>query len=330
MTRTANLSGGNVQKVLLARALRIAGHADVELLVAMNPTNGLDVGAARFVYRQLDELRAAAAPSCSCPRTSTSSWSGATASSSSTGGGSPARSVDRVRPPADRRADGGSPMAEQAPTEAVDEAVPHPTPPPPATPGARRGVVASLADRLVVYGLGLLTALVLGGVVLAIVGADPLGAYADMLNASLGSMSSLGETLRQTTPSSSVAWRSPSPCGSGSPTWAWTGRSTPGRPGPRGWPSPRRARGHGVAIPVILLGGALCGFVIAGIPAVLRVRLGVSELFTSVMFNFLVLYFVTYLASDPWTDPLAGAALTRAIPARTACPTSSTASASAS
>jgi general nucleoside transport system ATP-binding protein len=58
MTRTANLSGGNVQKVLLARALRIAGHADVELLVAMNPTNGLDVGAARFVYGRLDELRA--------------------------------------------------------------------------------------------------------------------------------------------------------------------------------------------------------------------------------------------------------------------------------
>jgi general nucleoside transport system ATP-binding protein len=56
-TRTASLSGGNVQKVLLARALRVASHAPVELLVAMNPTNGLDVGASQFVYRRLEELR---------------------------------------------------------------------------------------------------------------------------------------------------------------------------------------------------------------------------------------------------------------------------------
>ncbi len=56
-TPTANLSGGNVQKVLLARALRIARHASVELLVAMNPTNGLDVGASRVVHRHLDGIR---------------------------------------------------------------------------------------------------------------------------------------------------------------------------------------------------------------------------------------------------------------------------------
>ncbi len=47
------LSGGNLQKVLLARELTLPGHA----LVAESPTRGLDVGATRFVH---DALRAAA------------------------------------------------------------------------------------------------------------------------------------------------------------------------------------------------------------------------------------------------------------------------------
>ena len=50
---TATLSGGNIQKVLVARALTIAEQAEGGLLVAMNPTSGLDVGAAAFVHEQL-------------------------------------------------------------------------------------------------------------------------------------------------------------------------------------------------------------------------------------------------------------------------------------
>jgi ABC-type uncharacterized transport system ATPase subunit len=43
------LSGGNQQKIVVARALR--GQPD--LIVAMNPTRGLDIGATRFVHSQL-------------------------------------------------------------------------------------------------------------------------------------------------------------------------------------------------------------------------------------------------------------------------------------
>jgi ABC-type uncharacterized transport system ATPase subunit len=43
------LSGGNQQKIVVARALR--GQPD--LIVAMNPTRGLDIGATRFVHAQL-------------------------------------------------------------------------------------------------------------------------------------------------------------------------------------------------------------------------------------------------------------------------------------
>lgn len=50
---TATLSGGNIQKVLVARALTISEQARGGVLVAMNPTSGLDVGAAAFVHEQL-------------------------------------------------------------------------------------------------------------------------------------------------------------------------------------------------------------------------------------------------------------------------------------
>lgn len=53
---TAALSGGNIQKVLVARALQIAMHRDTGVLLAMNPTNGLDVAATRFVHEQMLEM----------------------------------------------------------------------------------------------------------------------------------------------------------------------------------------------------------------------------------------------------------------------------------
>ena len=41
-----NLSGGNQQKVILARELEAAP----DLLVAVHPTRGLDIGATRFIH----------------------------------------------------------------------------------------------------------------------------------------------------------------------------------------------------------------------------------------------------------------------------------------
>jgi simple sugar transport system ATP-binding protein len=52
--RTGTLSGGNLQKALLARELAI----DPVLLVAAQPTRGIDIGASEFVHQQLLDLRA--------------------------------------------------------------------------------------------------------------------------------------------------------------------------------------------------------------------------------------------------------------------------------
>ena len=52
-TLVSTLSGGNAQKVVIARELAQAPR----LLIAAQPTRGLDVGAARFVHEQMLELR---------------------------------------------------------------------------------------------------------------------------------------------------------------------------------------------------------------------------------------------------------------------------------
>ena len=54
---TAKLSGGNIQKVLVARAMLLASRRSSGVLVAMNPTRGLDIGTTEFVHRRLLELR---------------------------------------------------------------------------------------------------------------------------------------------------------------------------------------------------------------------------------------------------------------------------------
>jgi ABC-type uncharacterized transport system ATPase subunit len=50
------LSGGNIQKMLVARALGLAHLVTARVLLAMNPTRGLDVGASEFVRRRLAEF----------------------------------------------------------------------------------------------------------------------------------------------------------------------------------------------------------------------------------------------------------------------------------
>jgi simple sugar transport system ATP-binding protein len=51
--RAGALSGGNLQKALLARELAF----DPKVLIAAQPTRGLDIGAARFVHEKFLDLR---------------------------------------------------------------------------------------------------------------------------------------------------------------------------------------------------------------------------------------------------------------------------------
>ncbi len=69
-----------------------------------------------------------------------------------------------------------------------------------------------------------------------------------------------------------------------------------------------------IFVPLGLLGGVLGGWFWGFIPGILRVRFQVSEIFVTVMLNFVALYLVDYLANGPWNDPLAGEAISLPIP----------------
>lgn len=56
-TPTRNLSGGNIQKVVIAREFS----AEAEVLVVAQPTRGVDIGAAEYIHERLLEQRAAGA-----------------------------------------------------------------------------------------------------------------------------------------------------------------------------------------------------------------------------------------------------------------------------
>ena len=53
-TPTANLSGGNIQKLIIARELS----GDPEVLIASQPTRGVDIGAAEYIHSVLMDRRA--------------------------------------------------------------------------------------------------------------------------------------------------------------------------------------------------------------------------------------------------------------------------------
>ncbi|MGL5733838.1 MAG: ABC transporter permease, partial [Beijerinckiaceae bacterium] len=56
-------------------------------------------------------------------------------------------------------------------------------------------------------------------------------------------------------------------------------------------------------VPAMLIMGALAGMAYAMIPALLRVRLGVSEILTSLLLVYVAELFLDYMVRGPWRDP---------------------------
>lgn len=58
-------------------------------------------------------------------------------------------------------------------------------------------------------------------------------------------------------------------------------------------------------LPAVLVAGALGGLLYALVPAILRARLGVSEILTSLMLVYVAQLWLDYLVRGPWRDPRA-------------------------
>lgn len=61
-----------------------------------------------------------------------------------------------------------------------------------------------------------------------------------------------------------------------------------------------------LAVPLILVAGFVAGTVWVLVPALLKVRLAVDEVVTTLLLNAVILFFISYLLNGPWRDPVSG------------------------
>ena len=149
-------------------------------------------------------------------------------------------------------------------------------------------------------------ALTLCAGLIALAGVNPLTAYCEMLRGAFGSRLSLTETLTRATPliltglAAAVAFRArlwnigaEGQLYFGALTTAWLGHGLLAGQPPM------------LAIPALMLAGMATGGALLVFPAIMRLRLGVDEVVTTLLLNFIVLLFVSLMIEGPLRDPLA-------------------------
>lgn len=155
---------------------------------------------------------------------------------------------------------------------------------------------------------------------LAAAGIDPGAAYRHMLAASLGDLPALSDTLVRATPlalcalGSSIAFRARlwNIGGEGQLlVGAWAAAGTALYVLPDGTP-------QGISIAAMMLIAGTASSLWAGLCAVLRLWLGVSELLSSLMLNYIALLGLRYFVLGPWSE--GGFALTPQLPRSTWLP----------
>jgi simple sugar transport system permease protein len=153
--------------------------------------------------------------------------------------------------------------------------------------------------------LGVAIALLIGAVVLALVGGDPVRSYAHIVDAAFGDIGVLSDTLVKATPliltglACALAFRMR--------LWnigaegqfllgAWGASLVVLAPIlPEGTPAI-------IVIPAMMLAGALAGAVWGLIPGVLRAGLGVNEIITTLMLNYVALAWIQFWVFGPWSE----------------------------
>lgn len=178
---------------------------------------------------------------------------------------------------------------------------------------ARRRVVRETLTYLSAIALA---ALVSALFVMAMRG-DVLVAFRTILSSSLGSLGGIGQTLNKTSPLLLGSMAVMLGLRGGFFNIGVDGQIYGGAIGATGTAFALAGAGlpAPLLVPVVLLGGFLGGACFGAVPAALRARWSVNEIFITVMLNFVAYYLTEYLTTGPWNDPISGEAITLPIPA---------------
>ncbi|MEI4283234.1 ABC transporter permease [Tetragenococcus halophilus] len=146
--------------------------------------------------------------------------------------------------------------------------------------------------------LSVILGLIIGAILMAAFGFNPVIGYQSMMNASLGNLRSIGETLRQATPLifTALGFSIANSAGffniglSGQALCGWVASVSlalvfPDLP-------------KVILLPLCIIAGVLAGALAAAVPGVLRAYFGTSEVIVTIMMNYIVLYLSTFILQD--------------------------------
>lgn len=153
--------------------------------------------------------------------------------------------------------------------------------------------------------LAVVAALGLGAVILAGSGENPLTAYGAILVGSFGDWFAIGETLARAAPLAVVGVGAAIALRAGVITIGAQGQLIAGSLGALCAGFVLQDVPAGVAVPLAAVAGALFGMVWVLIPALLRARLNVNEILSTLLFNEFAFLLLGYLLNNPLKEPRA-------------------------
>jgi simple sugar transport system permease protein len=161
----------------------------------------------------------------------------------------------------------------------------------------------STTNTLLMSALSIGMALIIGAVLLFITGHEPIKAYTAMFKGGFGSIYGISETIVKSIPlmlcalgislaSRMQLWNigAEGQLYMGAFGATWVALSFPETPA-------------FLLIPAMFIVGALCGGIWGLLPAIPRAYLGVNEIITTLMLNYVAILWVSYLVFGPWRDP---------------------------
>jgi ABC-type uncharacterized transport system permease subunit len=176
------------------------------------------------------------------------------------------------------------------------------------SPTLLKRLLSSAVDSLLIPLLAVITAVVIGGIVIAAVGGNPFAAYIGLIQGSFGSLKALSETGIWATPyifaglAVAVAFKgglfnigAEGQLALGAVVAALIGYALPGW---LGFDLPAI-----IHIPLAIGLGALAGALWAAIPGFLKAYAGGHEVINTIMMNYIALNITSFLMNGPMKDP---------------------------
>jgi simple sugar transport system permease protein len=165
-------------------------------------------------------------------------------------------------------------------------------------------IIAPILRQLFLPAGAIILSLLVGAIFILLIGKNPITAYAALIQGAFGDAFSLGETLENTTPliltglAVAFAFRTKlfnigaeGQFLMGALAATWVGINLPLPPV--------------IHLVVTLVVGAIVGGLWGGIAGLLKATRGVHEVISTIMLNFIALFFISYMVTGPMKEPSA-------------------------